>query len=317
MFTQLEISLKKHFAARGFSPNFTSVKVNVRFNWYTKRVMLKPQLSLLLAFTFGAGAFAQSYTVKAGDTLYGVARANALSTVQLAALNRLPANATLNVGQRLTLSNTQKSITSAAPSTTGSGSSYTVKSGDTLYGLARARGVSMSHLAALNGLPANATLKLGQNLRLSGNAVASKSSSVVQAQRAQTTLRQATARSNSYGRVRAASTRYVGIRYMYGGTGRYGLDCSGFTSSVMRDLGVRLPRTARAQYGVGRYVNRSSLREGDLVFFNTIGGVSHVGIYLGDGMMANANSYVGRVKVESMNSSYWASRFLGGRRVLG
>jgi peptidoglycan DL-endopeptidase LytE len=267
--------------------------------------MLKSKLCLLLAFTFGAGALAQSYTVKAGDTLYGLARANSMSMAQLAALNSLPANSTLNIGQKLTLSKSKTSSKSV------SGSSYTVKAGDTLYGLSLSRNMSMYQLAALNGLSANATLQIGQSLKLSG-------SPQVQAQRAQTTLRVAAVRSNSYGRVRAASTRYVGIRYVYGGTGRYGLDCSAFTSSVMRDLGVRLPRTARAQYGTGRYVNRSSLREGDLVFFNTLGsGVSHVGIYLGDGMMANANSYVGRVKVESMNTSYWAPRFLGGRRVLG
>ncbi len=289
--------------------------------------MLKPLHGLLIAFTFGAGAFAQSYTVKAGDTLYSVARAHSTSAAQLAKLNYFPANITLNVGQTLNLS-TQVQI-KAAPSSTGGGSSYTVKTGDTLYGVAKARGLNLYQFAALNNLAANATLEVGQTLKLLSNLLAqNKLSTPVQAQTVKPTLKvqapqisalsRTTVRSNSYGRVRAVSTRYVGIRYSYGGTGRYGLDCSGFTSSVFRDMGVRLPRTARGQYGTGRYVGRSSLREGDLVFFNTLGGgVSHVGVYLGGGMMANANSYKGRVSVESMNTSYWSSRFVGARRVMG
>ena len=290
--------------------------------------MLKTSLSLLLAFTFGAGALAQPYTVKAGDTLYSVARAHSLSAAQLAQMNYFPANITLNVGQTLNLS-AQTQI-KAAPSTTGGGSSYTVKTGDTLYGVAKARGLNLYQFAALNNLAANATLEVGQNLKLLGNLLAQNEvSAPVQAQTAKapvlkvqapqvSALSRTTAPSNSYGRVRAVSTRYVGVRYAHGGTGRYGLDCSGFTSSVFRDMGINLPRTARGQYGTGRYVTRSSLREGDLVFFNTLGGgVSHVGVYLGGGMMANANSYFGRVMVESMNTSYWSPRFVGARRVMG
>jgi len=292
--------------------------------------MLKNSLSLLLAFTFGAGALAQSYTVKAGDTLYSVARAHSVSAAQLAKLNYFPANITLNVGQTLNLATPMQN--KAAPSSTGGGSSYTVKVGDTLYGVAKARGLNLYQFAALNNLAANATLEVGQNLKLLGNLLAQNNVQVSAPAQAQTVkapvvkvaapqvsaLSRTTARSNSYGRVRAVSTRYVGIRYAHGGTGRYGLDCSGFTSSVFRDLGISLPRTARGQYNTGRYVTRSSLREGDLVFFNTLGGgVSHVGVYLGGGMMANANSYHGRVMVESMNTSYWSPRFVGARRVMG
>jgi len=286
--------------------------------------MLKTSLSLFLACTLGAGALAQSYTVKAGDTLYSVARAHSVSAAQLAKLNYFPANITLNVGQTLNLA--AQTQNKAAPSTVGGGSSYTVKVGDTLYGVAKARGLNLYQFAALNNLAANATLEVGQNLKLLGNLLAqNKVSAPVQAQTVKAPVLEvavpqlsAVSRSNSYGRVRAVSTRYVGIRYAHGGTGRYGLDCSGFTSSVFRDLGINLPRSARGQYGVGRFVGRSSLREGDLVFFNTLGGgVSHVGVYLGGGMMANANSYFGRVMVESMNTSYWSPRFVGARRVMG
>ena len=69
---------------------------------------------------------------------------------------------------------------------------------------------------------------------------------------------------------------------------------------------------------MGSRVSFRNLRAGDLVFFNTLGrGVSHAGVYLGGGMFANANSYRGRVVVESINARYWTSRFVTARRVLG
>ena len=118
--------------------------------------------------------------------------------------------------------------------------------------------------------------------------------------------------------VRSAAYRYVGLRYRIGGTGRGSIDCSAFTQATLRHLGYRIPRTARAQSGVGSRVSFRNLRAGDLVFFNTLGrGVSHAGVYLGGGMFANANSYRGRVVVESINARYWTSRFVTARRVLG
>jgi cell wall-associated NlpC family hydrolase len=120
------------------------------------------------------------------------------------------------------------------------------------------------------------------------------------------------------GRVHAAASRYVGIRYRLGATGRGGIDCSAFTQATLRDMGYRVPRTSRAQSGVGSRVSFRNLRSGDLVFFNTLGrGVSHVGIYIGNGQFANANSYRGRVVVESIHSRYWTSRFVTARRVIG
>jgi len=118
--------------------------------------------------------------------------------------------------------------------------------------------------------------------------------------------------------VRSAAYRYVGLRYRMGGTGRGSIDCSAFTQATLRHLGYSIPRTARAQSGVGSRVSFRNLRAGDLVFFNTLGrGVSHAGVYLGGGMFANANSYRGRVVVESINARYWTSRFVTARRVLG
>lgn len=118
--------------------------------------------------------------------------------------------------------------------------------------------------------------------------------------------------------INTAASRLLGIRYMLGGTGKGGIDCSAFTMRVFQQLGIKLPRTAAQQYRTGVPVNSRDLRPGDLVFFNTNGRVaSHVGIYLGNGMMANANSYHGKSMVEPLFSNpYWANRYIGARRVM-
>ena len=186
---------------------------------------------------------------------------------------------------------------------------YTVKPGDTLYNIAQKANLDPAQLAHLNSL-SSSTLQVGQKLNLGG----SSSSSVNAGSISATPVGRNSGNSNT---IRAAASRYLNIRYMLGGTGAGGIDCSGFTRMVLQQFGVSLPRTARAQYGVGNTVSRGNLQSGDLVFFNTLGrGISHVGIYLGNGQFANANSYNGRTVIEAMTTSYWATRYIGARRVL-
>ncbi|MFG3546807.1 NlpC/P60 family protein [Streptomyces sp. NPDC047725] len=78
----------------------------------------------------------------------------------------------------------------------------------------------------------------------------------------------------------------LGSPYVWGATGPNAFDCSGLTQAAYRAAGVSLPRTTYAQIGAGRRVSRSELAPGDLVFFYS--GISHVGIYVGDGMMIHA-----------------------------
>ena len=185
---------------------------------------------------------------------------------------------------------------------------YTVKPGDTLYNIAQKANLDPAQLLQLNSL-SSSTLQVGQKLNLGGN-----SSSVSAGRPPVMPVSRNSGNSNT---IRAAASRYLNIRYMLGGTGAGGIDCSGFTRAVLQQLGVSLPRTARAQYGVGNTVSRSNLQSGDLVFFNTMGrGVSHVGVYLGNGQFANANSYNGRTVIEAMTTTYWATRYIGARRVL-
>jgi cell wall-associated NlpC family hydrolase len=117
-------------------------------------------------------------------------------------------------------------------------------------------------------------------------------------------------------RIILTAKQYIGVPYVFGGESPKGFDCSGFTQFVFAKHGVDLPRTADVQYGVGTAVSKNNLQPGDLVFFSTyLPGPSHVGIYIGDGQFINAQSSKG-VAIAKMSSKYWASRYIGARRVL-
>ncbi|NUU59219.1 C40 family peptidase [Paenibacillus sp. JW14] len=111
-------------------------------------------------------------------------------------------------------------------------------------------------------------------------------------------------------------TKTLGTSYKTGGTSTAGFDCSGFTTYVYKSIGISLPRTSQSQYKTGTSVSRSQMRPGDLVFFNTLGnGVSHVGIFVGNGKFAQSSSSRG-VIISSLSEKYWADRYIGAKRIM-
>jgi cell wall-associated NlpC family hydrolase len=108
-----------------------------------------------------------------------------------------------------------------------------------------------------------------------------------------------------------------GTPYRNGGADPAGFDCSGFVQYVFAQHGVKVPRKVSEQYRAGSDVAPSRLEAGDLVFFTTVApGASHVGIALGGDEFVHAPSSTGEVRVERMSGAYWATRFVGARRVL-
>ncbi|MDP4132254.1 MAG: NlpC/P60 family protein [Bacteroidota bacterium] len=112
---------------------------------------------------------------------------------------------------------------------------------------------------------------------------------------------------------------WYGVPYHYGGTDKEGIDCSAFASLLMADVYQisDLPRMSRDQYKETRRIPKTHLREGDLVFFHTLGkghAVTHVGVYLYNNRFIHAS--VSGVQISNLGEGYYASHFIGGGRVI-
>ena len=109
---------------------------------------------------------------------------------------------------------------------------------------------------------------------------------------------------------------FRGTPYRNGGTDPSGFDCSGFVQYVFAQHGLNLPREVREQYHIGNEVRLTDVKAGDLLFFETVThGASHVGMAIGGDQFVHAPSSRGVVRVERFSASYWASRFVGARRL--
>lgn len=109
---------------------------------------------------------------------------------------------------------------------------------------------------------------------------------------------------------------WLGTPYVYGGESRSGVDCSALTQAVYRSIDVEIPRTASQQAAAADDVDPGNLTFGDLLFFNTSGsGISHVGIYIGNGFFVHSSSSRGVVR-ESLSKEYYASRIVSAGRFL-
>ncbi|WP_027883561.1 C40 family peptidase [Meiothermus rufus] len=271
---------------------------------------------LLCWLAFALAQEGATYTVQRGDTLYSIAKRFETTVETLMQLNRL-SDTTLSVGQVLRL-----------PARVVQ---YTVQRGDTLYSIARRYGSTVEAIQRENGLEGT-TLSLGQVLRIPQVSAANPPAS------APSPAPPAGSSANLTGPIplpdpapppsQPADTdydpthplirvvlRYLGLPYVFGANADRAVDCSAFVQQVYAELGIRLPRTSREQWGALPTV-QGAMRQGDLVFFSFGGDqIDHVGIYLGRGVFVHANSYGSRVVIESLESPYYKRVYRGAKRV--
>lgn len=227
----------------------------------------------------------KTYTVQSGDYLSKIGANFDVYVSELKSWNNLSSDV-IYPGQTLIVS---ASGTSTPPA--GSGS-YIVQSGDTLSHIAVRYDVSVSDIMSWNNL-SSSTIYVGQKLSINGT-----SGGVTQ---------------TSSLNVVDIAKKYVGTPYAWGGTSPSGFDCSGFIYYVFNQAGQSIPRTnTEGYYSKSTFV--SSPKAGDLVFFeNTYkAGISHMGIYVGNGEFIHASD--SGVVVSKLSNTYWNPKFVGYKR---
>ena len=112
-----------------------------------------------------------------------------------------------------------------------------------------------------------------------------------------------------------AAAKYIGVKYVYGGASPSGFDCSGLVQYACKQVGISVNRTSRAQYSNGVAVSKSNLQPGDLVFFSKGSGISHVGIYAGNGQVIHSPRPGKTVCYIPLSTICGYSTYVGARRV--
>ncbi|WP_061810724.1 C40 family peptidase [Rossellomorea vietnamensis] len=227
----------------------------------------------------------KTYTVQSGDYLSKIGAKFDVYVSELKSWNNLTSDV-IYPGQTLIVSGSGISTPPAGSST------YTVQSGDTLSHISVRYDVSVSDIMSWNNL-SSSTIYVGQKLSINGT-----SGGVTQ---------------TSSLNVVDIAKKYVGTPYAWGGTSPSGFDCSGFIYYVFNQAGQSIARTnTEGYYSKSTFV--SSPKPGDLVFFeNTYkAGISHMGIYVGNGEFIHASD--SGVVVSKLSNTYWNPKFVGYKR---
>ncbi len=249
-----------------------------------------------------AGSLTAVYYVRSGDTLSALARRHGTTSERLAAMNGVSAGAILSIGQRLRVP------APSAPAGPAAAPPAAAPAAPPAPLSAAAPSVSTPPAEA----PAASAPEVQQPAPPATAEITAPAAPAGARPRAATLPSRGPKWSST---IVALSTRFLGVRYRWGGTSPEAFDCSGLLYYVFALTGVSLPRTTFDMFEAGTPVPPDQVRAGDIVFFQTLEpGPSHAGIYLGDGRFIHSSSGFGRVTITPMNHRYYAPRYLGARR---
>ncbi len=305
-----------------------------------------------------AGSFqsasAKTITVKSGDTVSALAKKYGVSTSALEKTNHITKDQ-IFAGQKITLPGTTKTtaktttkanaaaatttkLSSTTAKTTTSKTTYTVKSGDTLWAISSKYGVTVNQIKKWNNLTSDA-ISTGQKLAISASAAKTSSSSTSSTTTAstkktattktttaattakKTTTTKKTTTSDKADAVSSTSTASVAsyavklasekIPYVWGGASLKGMDCSGLTMYVYQHAaGITLPHNTVSQESMVSKHAVSKAQVGDLLFWGSAGATYHVAIYIGNNEYVAAPEPGEDVQIQTI-SSYFMPSFAG------
>ena len=267
------------------------------------RFLAAASVAVIFAGALSTAADARSRdrntTVAAGETLADVATREHISLDELTRINDIEGTADVAAGSMLAVEDTTSARAAAQQPYTISPATRAALRKAEVASMMNANGdLAMWGAAPQIGTKAKAVSavheKKTEQLRRFASGIISRTSSIAMS-------------------LTRSAMRFIGTPYVFGGTSPSGFDCSGYTQHVFAMLGISLPRTADAQFYAG-HPTVGGLTTGDLVFFQTYEpGPSHVGIYLGGGRFIHSSSH--GVMISALAQSYWASRYLGAKRV--
>lgn len=245
-----------------------------------------------------------TYAIKNGDTLFTIARKHGMTVAELVKINDVPYTSTLKLGQKLKVTKkvTEKKKTKVAKQK-------------------KVRKVKIVKNVKKKNKVLKKVLKKHAKPLASKRVKRKKTVTVddifFRASQPNIMFFNSSDSRKAKNIIKLAKTK-LGRRYVWGATGKRGtFDCSGLTQYVFKKNGINIPRTSIKQSKYGKFVPRSKLKKGDLVFFDTSkkrkGYVNHVGIYLGNGKFIHASSAKKKVVVSTL-SRFYGQRYLGARR---
>lgn len=299
--------------------------------------------ALAVSILVSPSAYAKDYVVQKGDTLTKIAKNHSITVSQLQKWNNLK-NDIIYVNQKLIVSknvNTNTTSTtsmttsqvSAVTSTNSASSTYKVVKGDTLTKIAKKFNVTVSDLKQWNNLK-NDTIFIGKSLKIEANAIVGDANKTnldesgkqevtdaearIQKQLAseKSVVSEPTAKGQAtYKKAINIAKSVLGVPYQFGGNTVAGFDCSGFVQHVYSNAGLNIDRKDSETYFMKDTTIVKTPVAGDIVFFkNTYrAGISHMGIYLGDGQFIHAGS--NGVEISKLQYDYWDSHFVAFKRL--